>query len=152
MDANEPLRIDPSVWPKGFRLGRGMAFVAGCAFGGLGGLVAGFVVLPNVLQFLVPARSKAEVDIFRIERALADYALANECRYPPGLGALVVPDVNGQRFLAAAELPRDPWGHEYQYAAPAKDHPRPRVFSLGRDGAIGGRGDDADIELDRKIP
>jgi general secretion pathway protein G len=126
-----------------------MAFVAGCAFGGLCGLVAAVVILPIVLQ---TKRSQAVVDIFRIESALSDYALANECHDPGRLEDLVIPDVRGRRFLGVAELPRDPWGHEYRYGPPAEGHSRPRVYSLGRDGAIGGHGDDADIEVDPRIP
>jgi type II secretion system protein G len=47
-----------------------------------------------------------------------------------------------------AEIPLDPWGQEYTYHTPrilhgAKD--KYELFTLGRDGKIGGTGEDADI-------
>jgi general secretion pathway protein G len=41
-------------------------------------------------------------------------------------------------------LPRDPWGHAYQYLSPGL-HGEIDVFSFGADGAAGGEGFDADI-------
>lgn len=44
-----------------------------------------------------------------------------------------------------AETPVDPWGAAYVYQAPQADFERPRVASLGSDGAVGGEGLAADI-------
>jgi general secretion pathway protein G len=41
-------------------------------------------------------------------------------------------------------VPRDPWGHEYQYLSPGQ-HGEFDVYSLGRDGKAGGDGPDADL-------
>ncbi|MDI6870539.1 MAG: type II secretion system major pseudopilin GspG [Bacillota bacterium] len=44
------------------------------------------------------------------------------------------------------DLPKDPWGREYQYLCPGVHNPdRYDLFSLGRDGRPGGEGEDADI-------
>ncbi len=40
------------------------------------------------------------------------------------------------------QLPMDPWGRPYQYN---NDTGAPEIFSLGRDGLLGGDGSDADI-------
>ena len=43
-------------------------------------------------------------------------------------------------------VPLDPWGHAYSYLSPGKDNPESYdLFTLGRDGRIGGTGEDADI-------
>jgi general secretion pathway protein G len=47
-------------------------------------------------------------------------------------------------YLGSA-LPKDPWGHDYVYRAPAADHAPPQVCTLGADGKEGGSGNAADI-------
>ncbi|MFT3727218.1 MAG: type II secretion system major pseudopilin GspG [Terricaulis sp.] len=42
-------------------------------------------------------------------------------------------------------LPKDPWGHDYVYVAPAAPGARPVIKSLGADGKEGGDGLNADI-------
>jgi general secretion pathway protein G len=58
----------------------------------------------------------------------------------------VTPDENGARALDRDRVPLDPWKAEYGYDPPDDGEPRPRVYSLGRDGAPGGSGLGADIE------
>jgi len=41
-------------------------------------------------------------------------------------------------------LPKDPWGHDYQFLNPGL-HGEIDVFSLGADGVAGGEGKNADI-------
>jgi general secretion pathway protein G len=41
-------------------------------------------------------------------------------------------------------LGKDPWGRDYQYVSPGS-HGEFDVYSLGRDGQVGGEGLDADI-------
>jgi general secretion pathway protein G len=43
-------------------------------------------------------------------------------------------------------VPKDPWGNEYLYEAPAPGQPQPKVMSYGKDGQPGGEGDDADMD------
>ena len=42
-------------------------------------------------------------------------------------------------------VPKDPWGHDYVYAAPAADGQEPKVTSYGADGRPGGSDNNADI-------
>ncbi|MBK1687801.1 type II secretion system major pseudopilin GspG [Rubrivivax gelatinosus] len=43
------------------------------------------------------------------------------------------------------EIPGDPWGSKYQYVSPGPNGKDYELKSLGRDRALGGSGDDADI-------
>jgi len=110
------------------------------------GLLATLVV-PNVMQKLAMAfKGKARVDIMAIHNALGEYATVNGGRYPDSLQALVEPDENGYTFLDRRTIPLDPWKNEYLYEAPGGGEVRPRVYTLGKDGSIGGEGDNADID------
>ena len=109
------------------------------------GFLAVFVV-PNVLKRLeVAQRSKAEVDLMSLESAAREYRIMNRGAWPDSLADLVTPDVNGRKFLEGAAVPVDPWGFPYRYDRPRTSDEPPHVYSLGRDGAVGGDGADADI-------
>ena len=106
------------------------------------------LVVPNVIsKFFQAAHTKAKADIVNITQALDDYAMNNAMKYPDSLEALVTPDVNGHAYLNASKVPKDPWKNEYQYDPPGPGQPKPRVYSLGKDGQPGGDGDNADIDL-----
>ena len=94
----------------------------------------------------------ARQDIASLLQALKLYRLDN-LRYPTteqGLAALVTrptlapvpPNWKPGGYLE--RLPRDPWGHPYQYLSPGL-RGEVDVFSFGADGAAGGEGFDADI-------
>ena len=97
---------------------------------------------------LARARSATvRADITTIESALDEYAINNAGKYPDTLEVLVVKDANGNAYLDMEALPMDPWKRAYLYAAPKPpNQPRPRVYTLGADGKIGGAGEDADID------
>ncbi len=43
-------------------------------------------------------------------------------------------------------VPKDPWGRAYEYVAPGVQNPETfDLFTLGRDGRVGGTGEDADV-------
>ena len=42
-------------------------------------------------------------------------------------------------------VPKDPWGNEYKYAAPARNGAPYEIISLGADGKEGGEGANKDI-------
>ena len=133
-------RKRPWIW---ITVGAGALLVVGLVTLGL----LATLVVPNVLQkYSLATKEKAKVDIAAIEYALKEYAIRNGGKYPESLEALVTPDVNGQTFLDAAHLPRDPWGREYIYEPPGPGQPQPIVRSYGRDGQPGGEGDDADVD------
>jgi len=109
------------------------------------GLLATLVV-PKVVSSLGRAfQGKVKADITVISNALSEYAVVNGTRYPETLEELVMPDENGFTFLNAKSIPLDPWGNEYQYDPPMPGEPEPRVYTLGKDGQVGGEGENSDI-------
>jgi general secretion pathway protein G len=116
------------------------------------GVLAALVV-PSVLSRTDDARSvAARSDLAAIRQALKLYRLDNQ-RYPTteqGLNALVTrptepplpPNWKPGGYLE--KLPRDPWGHPYQYLNPGVKSDVD-VLTYGADGQAGGTGADADI-------
>jgi general secretion pathway protein G len=116
------------------------------------GVLAALVV-PRVLDRPDEARAvAAKSDIASIVQALKLYRLDNQ-RYPTtdqGLNALVAKPVdppsppNWKPGGYLERLPKDPWGHPYQYLNPGLKG-EIDVFSFGADGQPGGSGIDTDI-------
>jgi general secretion pathway protein G len=105
------------------------------------------LVLPNVMQRLSQAfGGKVKADVMAIHNALTEYAVSNDGLFPDSLDVLVEPDDNGYTILQGTRIPLDPWKNEYLYEPPGGGEVRPRVYSLGKDGAVGGEGDDADVD------
>ena len=113
------------------------------------GLLAGYVGPKLFAQI-----GKSEVKVTRaqidaLQKSLDQYRI-DTGRYPSsqqGLAALVTRPGDEQRwqgpYLAKA-VPIDPWGRPYGYRAPG-EHGDYDLYSLGRDGAPGGEGDNIDI-------
>jgi general secretion pathway protein G len=111
------------------------------------------LIVPKVMSRPDEARVvAARQDIASLLQALKLYRLDN-LRYPSteqGLAALVTrptlapvpPNWKPGGYLE--RLPRDPWGHPYQYLSPGL-RGEIDVFSFGADGVAGGEGFDADI-------
>ena len=106
---------------------------------------------PQVLRYLGKARTDtARVQISSIVSALELYAIDNG-GYPPqqaGLGALLQPPPGATRwngpYLKKADGIVDPWGRPYGYRIGANPG-QFSVFTLGRDNAAGGTGEDQDV-------
>lgn len=110
------------------------------------GLLAA-VVVRNVWPMLSRAfEGRVKADILAITSALEEYAVNNAGRYPDSLEILIQPDENGHRLLDRTTMPVDPWKNEYLYDPPRPGEPRPRVYTLGKDGSVGGEGDNRDID------
>jgi general secretion pathway protein G len=106
---------------------------------------------PQVLRYLGKARTEtAKIQINAISSALELYALDNGTYPPPqvGLRALVQQPDGATRwngpYLKKAEGLIDPWGRPYRYRVPGRAGPFD-VFTLGRENADGGTGEDADV-------
>lgn len=136
----------PSKFSRGFTLIEVMIVIV------ILGVLAALLV-PKIMGRPDEARIvAAKQDIASIMQALKLYKLDN-MRYPTteqGLMALVKkptlppepPNWKGNGYLE--KMPKDPWGHPYQYLQPGQ-HGEVDVTSLGADGAPGGEGNDADI-------
>jgi general secretion pathway protein G len=115
------------------------------------GLLAGLVG-PQVMKFLGSSKTKtaalqiedlgATLDLYRLE--IGRYPSTTE-----GLEALVTdpgnaPNWNGP-YLKKGQVPKDPWGNDYQYRSPGQEGPYD-IWSLGADGQEGGEGEAQDIQ------
>jgi general secretion pathway protein G len=113
------------------------------------------VVAPAIFRNVGDAKlnaAKSQVEIFAL--ALDSYRIDNDV-YPgtdQSLSALRTLPTTGDAprnwrgpYLRKA-VPLDPWGRPYLYVAPGKENPTSYdLYSLGRDGKLGGDGEDADI-------
>lgn len=114
------------------------------------------VVAPEVFRNVTDAKvtaAKSQIGIFAL--ALDSYRLDNG-QYPTtaqGLQALrTKPTSSGDALLnwrgpyLRQEVPLDPWGRPYVYFAPGLSNPDAYdLYTLGRDGQVGGQGEDADL-------
>ena len=114
------------------------------------GLLAGLVG-PRVLKYMGGAKSDtARLQIEEFGAGLDLYHL-EVGRYPTteeGLEALSrapagVDNWNGP-YLKKKTIPVDPWGRPYHYRSPGENGDYD-LYSLGRDNADGGEGEDEDI-------
>jgi len=113
------------------------------------------VVAPSIFRNVGDAKTtsaKSQVDLLAL--ALNSYRLDNDV-FPTsdqGLEALrTLPTVGDPPrhwrgpYLSKV-LPTDPWGRAYVYTQPGKENPTSfDLYTLGRDGKIGGEGEDADV-------
>ncbi|EGV31312.1 MULTISPECIES: type II secretion system major pseudopilin GspG [Thiorhodococcus] len=115
------------------------------------GLLAGLVG-PQVMKFLGTSKTKtAKLQIDDLSSTLDLYRLELG-RYPTeseGLKALVenpgnMSNWNGP-YLKKGEVPKDPWGTEFQYRFPG-EHGSFDIWSLGADNREGGEGENADVK------
>lgn len=113
------------------------------------------IVAPNVFRHVDTAKSvTAQAQISMLGAALDAYRLDNG-RYPTteqGLGALWQQPASAPRpsnwrgpYLRQ-QPPVDPWGANYVYRYPGERTPNGfDLSSMGADGALGGKGDAADV-------
>ena len=102
------------------------------------------IVVPNLLGAADEANVKAaQAQIQAFRTAIINFRLENN-RFPSNLNELLNNE-RGKRYLAANEIPNDPWGSPYQYSQPGPDGHDFEVKSLGANGQPGGSGYDAEI-------
>ena len=142
MTKRHPSRRDPRA--RGFTLIEIIVAIAILAI-----LTA--LIVPRVVGKVDDAAiARARSDVQALTTALSLYKLDNNY-YPTteqGLEALLdkpggQPEpANWKKYLD--KLPKDPWGRPYQYISPGS-HGEIDVYSLGKDGQVGGEGIDADF-------
>lgn len=113
------------------------------------GLLAGYVAPRYFAQVGKSEAKVARAQIDAFEKALEAYRL-DVGRYPgteEGLAALMQAPAGAAKwqgpYLKKA-VPLDPWGRPYLYKSPG-EHGDVDLLSFGRDGKVGGSGDDTDI-------
>ena len=110
------------------------------------GLLATLAVqnVPAILRRAFGGTVKA--NITTISQAVDNYIVLNNGRHPNSLEDLVTPDDNGETILRGSKVPADPWGNEFMYEPPMAGTRGYRVFTYGKDGVPGGKGEDLDID------
>lgn len=113
------------------------------------GLLAGYVGPKYFSQIGKSEVKTARAQIDAFDKAFDQYRL-DTGHYPnstQGLNALVVKPDNEPKwegpYLKKA-IPLDPWGNAYQYRQPGV-HGEYDLYSYGKDGKLGGEGENADI-------
>jgi len=117
-------------------------------------LLAGTVSIVAISVFSQSQKAAAKNQIKAFETALGMYLL--ECHtYPTqdqGLQALIktptiepIPENWSGPYLYTLEIPKDPWGNEYEYAVPGPEGLPYGMRSYGADGKEGGEGNNEDI-------
>lgn len=113
------------------------------------------VVAPSLFQNVGDAKaSAARSQIQALALALDSYRLDNDA-YPStaqGLGALRTLPTTGELprnwrgpYLQRT-VPLDPWKRPYEYFSPGRENVKGYdLYSLGRDGRVGGEGEDVDV-------
>jgi general secretion pathway protein G len=113
------------------------------------GLLAGYVGPKFFGQIGKSEVKAARAQIDALQKSLDQYRL-DVGRYPSteqGLAVLVAKPADEPKWAGpylAKAVPKDPWGHDYQYRAPG-EHGEYDLLSLGKDGRPGGEGEDADL-------
>lgn len=113
------------------------------------GLLVGYVAPRYFAQVGKSEVKAARAQIKALEDALDQYRL-DVGHYPgadQGLAALTTQPSGESRWAGPylkKALPKDPWGHDYQYKIPG-EHGEFDLFSFGKDGQPGGEGEAADI-------
>ena len=87
-------------------------------------------------------RTKAQTDVRTIADAIKMYRATNG-KAPESLEELVTKDDRGRSYLD--DLPKDPWGNDYQYVNPGTHGGEYDLFTLGADNQEGGEGTNADV-------
>jgi general secretion pathway protein G len=104
--------------------------------------------LSDVREKLTKAQqNQARTDLDTLRDAVLFYKM-NHNALPPTLDVLVEPDPKNADapYIESESIPFDPWEKPYRFEVNDKGF---RIYSLGADGAEGGEGEAADIEVAR---
>lgn len=100
------------------------------------GLIASLIV-PNIVGRYEKSKEEiAKAQIEMLSSAIEAFKL-DMGRYPNSLDELINgndPNWRGP-YLAKRQIPKDPWGRDYQYKYPG-EHERYDLYSLGPDGQL----------------
>lgn len=106
-----------------------------------GGLVVNQSCSPS---FAHPKGDTIRQDIDTLRDAVLSFSASNRGQYPTSLDQLC-DDSDGKAVIE--KLPVDPWSRPYVYTAP-EGKTKFNIATLGRDGAVGGQEEDADVDLE----
>ena len=107
------------------------------------------IATPLYMNYVKKANvSAAKTQIKMFDDALEQYR-GDVGDYPESLQDLVQNTEDNEKwkgpYLKPAAIPKDPWGHEYEYKKPGDNDHEYDIVCYGSDGEPGGEGDKADI-------
>ena len=109
------------------------------------------IIAPQVIKYLGTSKTQAARVQIQNDMAALELFRLDVGRYPTqqeGLAALVTAPPTAQNwngpYLKKDSALTDPWGEGYNYRNPGQ-HGEVDVFTLGRDKAPGGTGEDQDV-------
>jgi len=109
------------------------------------GLLAGTVTIGMRSYLLKSKQNVAKLEIAKIHQA-ADTFFLHHSRYPTSQEGIEILAEKTDDFPDGllTKIPKDPWGHDYEYIIPGTDSPF-EVICYGADHREGGTGADKDI-------
>jgi general secretion pathway protein G len=113
------------------------------------GLLTGIVAPRFLGQISRSEVTTARAQLDAIDKALQSYRI-DMGAFPTtsqGLAALTAnsSDPRWRGAYLKGAIPADPWSRPYQYQSPGPQGQEYLLMSFGKDGAVGGAGDDADL-------
>jgi general secretion pathway protein G len=113
------------------------------------------IVGPRVMEQLDGSKPKTATIQIKMLRGAVDTMRLDIGRYPStqeGLALLTTKPSDAMLaakwrgpYLDGDKVPSDPWDKAYQYALGGSNNQAFALYSFGRDGKLGGEGDDAEI-------
>lgn len=109
-------------------------------------LIVSVLLIPAAQDELSGKQKKAIVEMAHLEMARMLFA-EWEGREPKSLKELVEKPADAKHwpdggYYLGGQIPKDPWGNEYQY------EPATRIRTMGADGKRGGKGEDRDLTVE----
>lgn len=113
------------------------------------------IVILGLLMSLVAPAMFSKVDSSRIKTAKAQMQMLQTSLdtyrldlgdYPPSLTELRASEKSGwDGPYLPKDVPADPWGNAYHYQSPGPNGEAFVLMSYGKDGKVGGEGDNGDV-------
>ena len=109
------------------------------------GLLAGAVTVATRNYLIAGKQAVAKLEISNICQAVDTFYAAYD-HYPSNDEGLPILTRPSEKFVEGllSKLPRDPWGHSYEYIQPGRNCAY-EVICYGADGREGGEGADRDL-------
>lgn len=106
------------------------------------------LVGPTMFKKLGGSKQDAAAAQLRMLESSLDSHRLDVGKYPESLAGLRKNESGNQLWdgpYLKKDVPKDPWGNEYQYQRPGRHENDYDLYSFGADGQEGGEGEDADV-------
>jgi len=100
----------------------------------------------NLTALANAKRGTIRADLVTYSSAIKSYAIRNGGSLPEELKVLTARDSEGYSYMEPSEPLLDPYGNEYHYKV--LEGIEFELLSFGKDGQLGGEGEDADLSIE----